>query len=157
MLSFRAAPDFERPLDVAGTAPANAAGNNEYLVVVRATSGAGDRELTADLTISMAVTDEEEPPEARARPAVTAAPATGLTVEWTAPATAGGPPVTGYEVEYRAGDTGAFSGWPHAGTALSAALTGLSPSTRYEVRVRARTGATRGARRWRRRCGSARR
>ena len=38
VLTFRTAPDSEMPGDVAGTAPADAAGNNEY-VVVRATSG----------------------------------------------------------------------------------------------------------------------
>ena len=38
VLTFRTAPDFEMPGDVASTVPADAAGNNEY-VVVRATSG----------------------------------------------------------------------------------------------------------------------
>ena len=38
MLTFRTAPDFEMPGDVASTVPANAAGSNEE-VVVRATSG----------------------------------------------------------------------------------------------------------------------
>ena len=38
VLTSRTAPDFEMPGDVASTAPADAAGNNEY-VVVRATSG----------------------------------------------------------------------------------------------------------------------
>ena len=38
VLTSRTAPDFEMPGDVASTTPADAAGNNEY-VVVRATSG----------------------------------------------------------------------------------------------------------------------
>ena len=38
VLTLRTAPDFEMPGDVASTDPADAAGNNEY-VVVRATSG----------------------------------------------------------------------------------------------------------------------
>ena len=34
VLTFAAAPDYENPTDVASTTPANAAANNEYLVIV---------------------------------------------------------------------------------------------------------------------------
>ena len=56
-LSFKTAPDFEAPADVASTEPANAAGNNEYVVRVTATGGAGTRSLTAQQTILVTVTD----------------------------------------------------------------------------------------------------
>ena len=39
VLSFSKAPDHESPADVASTNPVNAAGNNEYIVIVTATGG----------------------------------------------------------------------------------------------------------------------
>ena len=53
-LSFRTAPDFENPAD--------ADANNEYVVAVRATSGAGGRAKTATQTIRVTVTDVAEAP-----------------------------------------------------------------------------------------------
>ena len=58
-LSFTTAPDFENPAD--------AGANNEYVVTVRATSGAGVRAMTATQTILVTVTDVVEGP--RAQPA----------------------------------------------------------------------------------------
>ena len=49
-LSFRTAPDFEAP------------GDNEYEVTVEVRSGAGARELEAEQTFTVRVTDEREPP-----------------------------------------------------------------------------------------------
>ena len=59
-LTFNAAPDFENPLDVISTSPSNAATNNEYIVVVTATSGTGDRLLTKDQTLTITVTNVDE-------------------------------------------------------------------------------------------------
>ena len=53
-LSFTTAPDFENPADVGA--------NNEYVVAVRATSGAGVRATTATQTIMVTVTDVVEGP-----------------------------------------------------------------------------------------------
>ena len=53
-LSFTTAPDFENPADVGA--------NNEYVVTVRATSGAGVRATTATQTIMVTVTDVVEGP-----------------------------------------------------------------------------------------------
>ena len=53
-LSFTTAPDFENPADVGA--------NNEYVVAVRATSGAGGRAKTATQTILVRVTDVVEGP-----------------------------------------------------------------------------------------------
>ena len=53
-LSFTTAPDFENPADVGA--------NNEYVVAVRATSGAGGRAKTATQTIMVRVTDVVEGP-----------------------------------------------------------------------------------------------
>ena len=62
VLTFTAAPNFESPTDVASTTPANDASNNEYVVVVRATSGTGARQKTADQTIIVVVTDVNDAP-----------------------------------------------------------------------------------------------
>ena len=51
---FTTAPDFENPADVGA--------NNEYVVAVRATSGAGGRAKTATQTILVTVTDVVEGP-----------------------------------------------------------------------------------------------
>ena len=59
-------------------------------------------------------------------------------MSWSAPANAGRPALTDYDVEYRAGATGAFTDWAHAGTATSTTITGLSADTAYQVQVLAR-------------------
>ena len=59
-LTFRTAPDFEAPADVASTSPANAAQNNEYVVEVTATGGTGGRALTAAQTVTVTVTNVDE-------------------------------------------------------------------------------------------------
>ena len=51
VLTFGSAPDFEAPTD--------ADGNNDYVVVVQATSGTDARKKTADQTITVTVTDEK--------------------------------------------------------------------------------------------------
>ena len=63
MLRFKAAPDFEMPQD--------ADTNNVYTVILTATSGTGDRELTANQTLTITVTDvDETPPTPTNRPPV---------------------------------------------------------------------------------------
>ena len=60
VLTFRSAPNFENPLDAISTDPPNAATNNEYIVVVTATSGTGARALTARDTLTVTVTNVDE-------------------------------------------------------------------------------------------------
>ena len=55
-LTFKTAPDFDSPADTASTDPLNAAGNNEYVVEVTASSGAGARAATAVRTLVVSVT-----------------------------------------------------------------------------------------------------
>ena len=57
VLTFKTAPDFENPADVASTTPPNDADNNEYIVEVTATSGTGGRVKTTAQTITVTVTD----------------------------------------------------------------------------------------------------
>ena len=55
-LSFNSAPNYE--------APADASGNNDYIVEVRVSSGGGDREKTATQILTVTVTDVNEAPVA---------------------------------------------------------------------------------------------
>ena len=61
-LSFQEAPDYESPTDVVSGDPPSGAGDNEYVVTVEVRSGAGARELEAEQTFTVRVTDEREPP-----------------------------------------------------------------------------------------------
>ena len=136
-LTFDAAPNFEDAKDIVSVDPANAAGNNQYVVVVTASSGAGEREKTATQTITVTVTDAGgESPGKPAAPNVSAASATSLSVNWSAPDNAG-PAITDYDVQYRAGNSGGWSDAGHAGTAVTATLSGLSENTSHQVQVRA--------------------
>lgn len=44
---------------------------------------------------------------------------------------------TDYDVQFRAGSSGAWSSWSHTGAATTATITGLANGTAYQVRVRA--------------------
>ena len=140
VLSFAAAPNYEDPADVASSAPANAAANNEYLVTVRASDGTESTEST----LVVQVTDASEQPAKPDRPAVrpAAGSTTSLDVSWTAPDLDGGPDIIGYEVQYQEAEDGAWADWTHGGTGTSTAITGLTPGTEYQARVRALNGET---------------
>ena len=129
VLTFNSAPDFEVPVDVGG--------NNVYNVVVNVTSGTSGRVQTAIQTITVTVTDVVEVPSAPGRPVLGSPSSTSLLVGWSVPSNTG-PAISGYDVEYRQGASGSFSGWPHSGTGTSATITGLSASTLYQVQVLAR-------------------
>ena len=62
VLTFKTAPDFEVPRDAESTNPANAAGNNEYVVEVTATSGTGTQAKMASQAITVMVTNVDEDP-----------------------------------------------------------------------------------------------
>ena len=127
-LTFNSAPNFESPVD--------SGGNNVYDLVVTATSGTGGRVQTANQTITVTVTDVVEVPSRPDAPTLSSPSSTSLSVSWSAPSNMG-PAISGYDVEYRQGTSGSFSGWSHSGTGTSATITGLSASTSYQVQVRA--------------------
>ena len=108
-LTFEAAPNHESPQDQFN--------NNTYVVDVTATSGIGTRVKTATQTITVTVTDvDTEAPGKPAKPRVSAASATSLRVNWSAPDNEG-PPITDYDVRYRAGNSGGWSDASHTGKA----------------------------------------
>ena len=137
VLTFDAAPNYEDPKD--------SDNDNDYVVVVQATSGTGTRVKTATQTITVTVTDVSgEAPGKPAKPRVSAASATSLRVNWSAPSNAG-PAITDYDVQYRAGNSGGWSDASHTGTARATTLTGLTEDTSYEVQVRAKNDEGTGA------------
>ena len=81
--------------------------------------------------------DTTGPPGTPGAPTVAAASTTSLIVTWAEPPQAN-PPITDYDVQYRIGDSGAFTDWPHAGTALTATIPSLTEGTTYQVQVLAR-------------------
>ena len=107
-----------------------------YAVTVAVSDGQGG---SARQAVTLSVTDVDEPPPAPGTPVVTGASLTKLTVRWTAPASAGGPPVSGYDLQVRvAGSGAAFADAGTVGNGTKTTLDGLEKSTDYEVRVRAR-------------------
>ena len=135
-LSFQTPPDYEDPVDVASAVPASGAADNEYVVTVEVRSGAGARELTAEQTFTVSVTDVREPPGVPEAPAFTGETADSLTVIWGEPGNTG-PAIADYDVQYRERGAGRFTDAGHEGTGLSLTLDDLEPGTAYEVQVRA--------------------
>ena len=123
-MSFRDPPDFEAP------------GDNEYEVRVEVRSGAGARELEAEKTFTVSVTDEREPPGIPESPAFSGETAESLTVNWSEPDNMG-PDITDYDVQYREKGTGRFIDGDQQGPGRTLTLEDLEPGTVYEVQVRA--------------------
>ena len=123
-LSFRTAPDFEAP------------GDNAYEVTVEVRSGAAARELEAEQTFTLTVTDEREPPGIPEAPTFSGETADSLTVNWSEPDNTG-PAISDYDVQYREKGTGGFIDGQHEGPGLSLRLDDLEPGTVYEVQLRA--------------------
>ena len=138
VLSFREPPNFEAPADGVSTDPPSGAGDNEYIVVVRVASGPLARDRTVEQAFAVRVIDDNrESPGTPDAPRVTLALDTSLTVGWDEPENPG-PPITGYDVQYREGTSGFFINAPHEGTGRTATLTGLEAATLYQMQVRAR-------------------
>ena len=120
------------------------AATNSYTVTVSvsdrkdATGNTNDPSADDTISVTINVTDEPEPPPAPEAPTVTAPnsdPAISRVVTWTPPDTTGKPPITAYDVRYRAqGNTG-WSSFAHSGSGTTATLTGLIAGTTYEVQV----------------------
>ena len=136
-LSFREAPDYEDPADLAGTDPVSGAGDNQYVVRLEVKSGAGARELDAGQTLTVSVTDEREPPEVPEAPVISGETADSLTVSWSEPDNTG-PDINDYDVRYREKEGGPVTVMNHPAPGLSLTLADLEPGTVYEVQVQAR-------------------
>ena len=130
-LKFTIVPDYENPQD--------SGNNNVYVVVVTATSGTGDRYRETTKTITITVTDVTEPPGTPDAPTVLTASETSLDVSWTKP-TNTGPPITGYNYQYKkTSDSDSPGNWTQ-GTAsgLSVTIGSLEEGISYDVQIQAK-------------------
>ena len=111
---------------------------HSYSVTVKADDGTGTRNSFAAISVTIMVTDVGEAPLRPAAPTVTgiSGSSTSLRVMWEAPDNMG-PPITDFNVQYRAGNSGPFRDWPHFGMDTSTIITGLSAGTTYHVQVQA--------------------
>ena len=107
-------------------------------MTVEVRSGAGVRELEAEQTFTIRVTDEREPPGVPEAPVISGETADSLTVSWSEPDNMG-PDIDDYDVQYREKDGGPVTVVNHQETGLSLTLSDLKPGTAYEVQVRARS------------------
>ena len=107
-----------------------------YSVTVRATD---PHDASDVIVVIINVTNVPEKPATPAAPTVSApdGSTTTLLATWTAPDLNGGPPLTGYDVQYRQGTDGGWTDWPHTGTDTTTTITPLAAGTDYQVRVRA--------------------
>ena len=108
-----------------------------YTVIVKADDNNGGTD-TVTVTIDL-TNDTNEQPLEPAAPRVTATPNTtdSLTVSWSAPSNTGRPDIDSYDLQYREGTTGSWTG-PQGESGTSATITGLTGDlTAYQVQVRA--------------------
>ena len=96
-----------------------------YTVIVKADDNNGG---TDTVTVTIDLTDVDEPPRAPAAPRVTATPNTtdSLTVRWSAPSNTGRPAIDDYDLQYREGTTGNWTAGPQNVSGTSATITGLT-------------------------------
>ena len=108
---------------------------DSYTVTVTASDGTD----SAVATVTISVTDVDEPPDAPSAILVTAVTdsSTSLTVSWTAPANDGKPAIESYDVRYRVSGATDWSDGPEDVTTTTATVSDLTADTEYEVQVRA--------------------
>ena len=109
---------------------------SSYSVMVKVDDGHGGT-ATASMTIN--VTDVNEPPARPAAPSVSsvADSTTSLLVTWTAPENTGRPAIDHYDLQYRQGTTGDWTDGPQDVPGPSATIMSLTANTLYQVQVRA--------------------
>ncbi len=120
--------------------------NPSYTVTVSASDGRDDdggADATADahVSVSIELIDVAELPTAPAAPVVRRSgsdPETALDVSWVAPDMSGKPPITDYDVRYRAQGSIGWSNANHDGPNRNITLKDLAAGTPYEVQVLAR-------------------
>ncbi len=116
-----------------------------YSVTVNVTDGKDssnndDSSIDDTITVTINVTDVNEPPAKPAAPTVSAnstTPTSKLDVSWTAPTMTGKPAITDYDVQYRKHGESSWTDASFTGTGTSTTLSSLTASKSYEVQVRA--------------------
>ena len=108
-----------------------------FPVTVTVTSGAGGRELTDSINLQPKIRDQSGADEELSPPRnVMVTPLSGnrLLITWMLPAKTG-PGITDYTIEYAASDTTSTTSAPDDQNFYI--LSGLSPDTKYNIRIRA--------------------
>ena len=107
---------------------------SSYSVMVKVDDGHGGT-ATASMTIN--VTDVNEPPARPAAPSVSsvADSTTSLLVTWTAPENTGRPAIDHYDLRYRQGTSGGWTDGPQNVDGPSATIMSLTANTLYQVQV----------------------
>ena len=105
--------------------------------------GNPNSETDATTTVNVTVVDVDEPPGPPTGLSISTSqdnPTTALDVRWTVPDTTGIPPITGYEVQYRVGDSGAWidHDFDSVGTTTKTTISDLDSNTTYQVQARAK-------------------
>ena len=133
MLTFVTAPDYENPKDDVN--------DNSYVVKVTASDGTDE---SAELTLTVNVTDVNEPPPQMELPAFSADGTEDTTsmllLRWLAPTLPDGTPsITGYDVQYRMQGEADWVAHNFAsdGSTTETTITGLASNTHYDAQVRA--------------------
>ena len=92
-----------------------------------------------EITVVLSVIDQNEPPLAPTPVFVspTSGSASKLNVSWNRPTNTGRPSITNYDLQYREVDASNYSNGPQNVSGTSINISGLRPSTVYEVQVRA--------------------
>ena len=138
-LSFRTAPDIERPEGQFTSNTMDVPESIEYVITLQAQSGTGASAMTSEAKdIIVTVTDVDEPPQRPDRPAVENSTLDTLTIRWQPPVNTG-PDVTDYDYRHRENRSG--TNWTEvidttiASTQVT--LTDLEEQTEYRIEVRA--------------------
>ena len=106
------------------------------LFVVRVTADDGNGG-TKTATVVIYVRDMAEPPEAPTSLTLVQAYATSMLLSWTPPDNTGRPAITGYDLQFKKSNESAWTAGLQGITETSDSITGLDPSTSYNVQVRA--------------------
>ena len=107
----------------------------------KAADGTADTAIDDTISVTINVTDVNEPPDAPAAPTVwqnTATPKTKLDVSWTAPDMTGKPAISDYDVQYKKSADSTWTSHSFTGTGTTTTLTGLDEGTEYDVQVMAK-------------------
>ena len=133
VLTFVTAPDYENPNDDGN--------DNSYEIEVTASDGTDN---SAELTLTVNVTDVNEPPPPMEQPAFSASGTDDTTsmllLMWTAPTLPDGTPsISGYEVHFQVqGKTDWIDhDFASDGSTTKTTITGLASNTSYDAQVRA--------------------
>ena len=125
--------DFENPHGGSGN------DSNTYSVTVTVDDGETRTDAVTPQTVTIEVTDVNEPPAAPSPPTVVSAATdstTSLKVVWHAPENTGDA-ISSYSVEHKKTTDLEFTDSEHSGAATTATITNLEADTSYQVRVQA--------------------